>query len=225
MRSIAPTHQGELAFGVEQAVERGIAQFEAARRLQFLPGGGAVEGVEHAAMHSDDDELAGMARGNAPQGSLGAVGEVAQGFAAGGGEGRVAVTPAGAQFGMQRFQRGKAMALERAEAALAQAGVEYDAQAVRRGNRFRRLPGPLQIAGVHGGQGLLGQGVGGQPGLFQPARVQRNIGMTLDARSGVPVGFAMTDGDDAGRFGRVVEHGARIVPQPFADPREVQLKL
>jgi hypothetical protein len=28
MRSIAPTHQGELALGVEQAVERGIAQLE-----------------------------------------------------------------------------------------------------------------------------------------------------------------------------------------------------
>jgi hypothetical protein len=62
------------------------------------------------------------------------------------------------------------------------------------------LQGPAQVAGVDGVQRLVGQRLRQALRLPAAVGVERDVGVALDARVGVPVGFAMADGDDAGGF-------------------------
>src|SRR5438105_10738841 len=47
---VGPADQREAFRGPEQAIDRAVGQFPGARRIDLLPGGDAVQRVEHAAM-------------------------------------------------------------------------------------------------------------------------------------------------------------------------------
>ena len=61
MQGVGPAYQRQALRRPKQAVDGGIGQLPGARSLQVLPGGGAVELVQHAAMRHQNDLLAQVA--------------------------------------------------------------------------------------------------------------------------------------------------------------------
>ena len=110
---------------------------------------------------------------------------------------RVALAPAQGVFGQLGLDLRKGAALKVAKTAFTQIGLgrEGCTRGVRHG--LGRGPGALQIAGVDGGHGLVGEGPRQLPRLPQAGVVERDVEMPLDAGVHVPGGFSVADGDDA----------------------------
>jgi hypothetical protein len=79
--------------------------------------------------------------------------------------------------------------------------------------------GALQVAAVNGVNGFsVSQGLRQQLGLALAVIVEGNVGVALDAGAGVPSGFTMSNGHDAGR-----NHGFSLSPRhPVNGPPKTQ---
>jgi hypothetical protein len=139
-----------------------------------------------------------VAPGEAGQGAHHPVVESLQGFATVRPESGVALTPAPRLLGPAGRDLLVRQAFQMTEMPLAQAGVEAQGQLLGLGNGLGRGAGPLQIAAVDGLQRLTPQGVRHPFGLPQAGVVQRNVRVALDAAFGIPGGFPVADGEDAG---------------------------
>ena len=62
---------------------------------------------------------------------------------------------------------------------------------------LRGSQGPAQVTGVNRDKGFIGQGLRDLLGLPKPLGVEANVDLSLDAVVDIPVGFAMSNGQDA----------------------------
>ena len=125
--------------------------------------------------------------------------ELDQALAAFGPERRIVLAPARRVGRPARVDLGVGVALEDAEAALAQAGVGRDRQIDHRGDRLRGVEGAHQVAREDRLDAFAGQRLGGTARLPAAARAEGGVELALHAHLGVPLGLAVADRDDARR--------------------------
>ena len=198
MRSVAPAHEREALSGVEQAVERGVAEQPGARSSQAGAGGGAVETVHHAAVRDERDRLAGVPSGDLRNRCDNARVKNLERFAATRRrKSKVAGAPASAVLRPAPLDLGPGVAFEGTEAALAQARLELQRQTGARADGLRGFAGARQVAGVEVAETVLRQGLGDALGLPAALGVERNVELALNAGVDVPRGLAVAHRHDA----------------------------
>src|SRR4051812_2106683 len=196
---VRPSHERE-AFGrPQQPVDRSVGQLPGARRIHLLAGGDAVQRVEHSPVRHHRDLFPAMARSEVADGTLHAFAQLQQRLAA---IGRLpfrnAAPPVGGVLGPVLLDLVEGLALEHAEAPLAQTRVRdhRDARGIPDGaGRLVRAP---EVAGVHGAQLLAGERLPHAARLPPPGVVQLDVELALDPRVHVPGRLAMPYGNDAG---------------------------
>ena len=198
---VVPADQRQAGGGVQQAVDRRVVQLPDARRVERHAGGGAVEAVHHAAVRHQHHRLADVAFGDAQRGLDAARIEGGQRLAvAARGEFRIAALPAGGQVGPALGDLGVRHALETPEAAFAQAGIEFQRDAVERRDRLRGGPRAREIAADDHVGIFLREPMRRAARLLLPALVERNVQLALQAGLDVPGGLAVSYRDQARRF-------------------------
>ena len=85
-----------------------------------------------------------------------------------------------------------------AEVLLAQAWIDGDLEPVHVGDRARGVERARQVAREHGRQRLGGELLGQGPSLVDACRVERNVGVPLDAAPDVPVRLTVSRQQDLG---------------------------
>ena len=216
VRGVAPADQGEALAGIEQAVDRGIAELPRARRAEVNSRGGAIEAVEHAAVADDERRAAARRRCDSRHRGDGAVVELDQAFAAFGRERRVVAAPARRLVGPARVDLGVGVTFEDAEAALAQASIGRDRQAEHGGDRGGGVVSARQIAGDDRLDALAGERLGGARRLPTAALAERGVQLALHPHLGVPDRLAVAHGDDSRRLAR---RRARVAPHDRSSRR------
>ena len=204
MLSIGPAYQSKALGSPQQAVDRSVGQLPGSRGIDVLPGGDAVEGIEHPAMRDHHDLLAGMAGSQRLDRARDPLAQLQQRFTA---LGRLPFGDALAPVvrmvrpGLVDFIEG--LAFEHAETALAQSFFRHHRDSRRLGNGLRRFMGPAQVAGINRADLFGGQGFAHPLGLPASGVVQADIELALDASVNVPCGFTVANGNDAASFHRL----------------------
>ncbi len=176
-----------------EPVERAVGNLEVARGGQRPPGGAAIHDVEHAAVADRGDGLAGVMARQPVDAGRHAVGEGGERFAGP----EIVVQVARQVMRMRRrmaFGRlGRGQSLEAAIVALAQRGQQPHRFVLARRQCAGGFLRAFEIAAVDRGKAVVRGVVGHGQGLRPSGRVERDVGMALDAPVGVPVGFAVAD--------------------------------
>src|SRR5215208_3849795 len=201
MLSIGPAYQSK-AFGrPQQPVDRAIGQLPGAWRIHILSGRDPVQRVQHPAVRHHHDLLARMARSQRMHRAGHALAQLQQRLAPFGrrpvGE---ALAPVLRVVGPGLVDLGEGLALEQAEAALAQPFFGHDGRAGDFGYRLRRLVRATEIAGIDGADRLAGQRFADAARLPSAGLIQADVQLALDARVDVPGGFAMAYRNDSRSF-------------------------
>lgn len=203
---IVPAEHLPTAGVVGNPVERSVAQFEVARKVQRHAGHVPAGGIKYAAVHDQQDLLPGVAsrqrlqRGGNPRIAL------AQAFAVRRDEVRLSARDARLQVGEEVLRLLPRMPLKHTEIPLAQCADGYHLLPAWFCDRLRRMHGTLQVGAVDGVEIGLCERQTQRARLFLPGGIQGNVFVTLQAAFDIPVGFTMPDEAHSGVKGRHVEN-------------------
>lgn len=199
VRRIRPGEQREGLVLPRDPVQARIEQLVRARRFERQAGRDAKRAIEHASVRDDRHHLPFVPSREIAQRRLHPLVQRPQRFAAAGQrERRLARAPARVPARIGALDLVVGAPLVSAVMPLAQPRLDAQIEAVRRGDRLRRLAGAQQVARVDGGERPRSKAPAGLARLLEALLVERRVELPLEAPLAVPGRDAVPNEDEFG---------------------------